>query len=272
MSGLTQPSTASESNTTITEKSSFREERRRKDKSSKGGKVRRKKQPETPSVADTQATQSDVFQFLSEDASGHGSQMDAQSVLQASSPSVASSADSLANDSKSSDASGGAHDTPRTSPTSTRRSHSHGAPYYGHYQQQSGKPLYASSFVHGPGDEEAEDSEAYSDEESTYSAGRTQHSSQSVPNWKYLIHTLSPLMHLRPILDNSSSSSVVTCSRVLSRITTFLMPVSYPLTCTPLYLSMIHECIRAHRHRTSVQQQAKLQHGLPWPLTHHLWQ
>ncbi|KAF9696823.1 hypothetical protein EKO04_005250 [Ascochyta lentis] len=184
LSGLTQPSTASESNTTITEKS-HRDERRRKEKSSKGSKVQRRKRAEAPSVAGTEATQSDVFQFLSEDAGGQGSQLDAQSVLQASSPSVTSSADSRADDSKSSDASEGAHDTPRTSPTSTRRSYSQGAPYYGHYQQQSGKPLYQSSFVHGPGDEEAEESEAYSDEESSYDASHTQHSSQTAPHWNY---------------------------------------------------------------------------------------
>ncbi|UPX09834.1 uncharacterized protein EKO05_0000515 [Ascochyta rabiei] len=184
LSGLTQPSTASESNTTITEKS-HRHERRRKEKSSKGSKAQRRKRAEAPSVADTEATQSDVFQFLSQDAGGQDSQLDAQSVLQASSPSVTSSADSRDKDSKSSDASEGAHDTPRTSPTSTRRSYSQGAPYYGHYQQPSGKPLYQSSFVHGPGDEEAEDSEVYSDEESTYDASHMPHPSQPAPHWNY---------------------------------------------------------------------------------------
>ena len=182
ISGLTQPSTASESNTTITERSQ-RDDRRHKGKSVKGSKVKRSKRSETPSVADTDATQSEVFQFLDEDAGGQGSQVDAQSVMQASSPSV-TSLDSRADD-KSSDASEGAHDTPRTSPTSTRRSHSHGKPYYGHYQHPAGKPLYASSFVHGPGDEEAEDSEAYSDEESTYDTGHTQHSSHPAPHWNY---------------------------------------------------------------------------------------
>lgn len=184
LSGLTQPSTASESNTTVTEKP-HRDERRRKEKSSKGAKMQRRKRAETPSVTGTETTPSDVFSFLSEDADGHGPQDDAQSVMQASSPSVASSANSRVDDSKSSDASEGAHDTPRTSPTSTRRSYSQGAPYYGHYQQQSGKPLYASSFVHGPGDEEAEDSDEYTDEESTYDTSHAQHSSQTGPPWNY---------------------------------------------------------------------------------------
>ena len=188
LSGLTQPITASESNTTTTEKSR-RDERRRKEKSSKGSKVQRRKRVETPSVADTEAAQSDVFQFLSEDTSGQDTQVDAQvdaqSTLEASSPSVTSSVDSHADHSKSSDASEGGHDTPRTSPTSTRRSHGHGVPYYGNYHPQSGKPLYQSSFVHGPGDEEPEDSESYSDGESSYDAGNPQHSSQSASYWTH---------------------------------------------------------------------------------------
>ncbi|KAJ4992578.1 hypothetical protein SVAN01_01961 [Stagonosporopsis vannaccii] len=180
LSGLTQPSTASESNTTITEKS----ERRRKDKSTKG-KVKRSKRSATPSVAGTETTQSDVFSFLSEDTNGQESQLDAQSVLEATSPSVTSSIDSRADDNKSSDASEGPHDTPRTSPTSTRRSLSHGVPYYGHYQNPSGKPLYASSFVHGPGDEPAEESEGYSDDESAYDDHSTQRPSQPAQNWNH---------------------------------------------------------------------------------------
>ena len=144
--------------------------------------MQRRKRVETPSIADTEATHSDVFQFLSEDTSGQDVQVnarvDAQSTLEASSPSVTSSIDSHADHGTSSNASEGGHDTPRTSPTSTRTSHGHGAPYYGHYHQQSGKPLYQSSFVHGPGDEEPEDSESYSDEESTYDAGNLQHLSQ----------------------------------------------------------------------------------------------
>lgn len=183
LSGITQPSTASESNTTVTGKS----ERRRKEKSTKG-KVKRSKRSAAPSVAGTETTQSDVFSFLSEDASGQESQLDAQSVLEATSPSVASSADSRADDNKSSDASEGAHDTPRTSPTSTRRSLSHGVPYYGHYQNPTGKPLYASSFVHGPGDEPAEESEGYSDDESAYDDHHTQHSSQTAQYWSHPPH------------------------------------------------------------------------------------
>ncbi|KAH6644162.1 hypothetical protein C7974DRAFT_371307 [Boeremia exigua] len=185
-SGLTQPSTASESNTTITERS----DRRRKDKSTKSNKVKRSRRSAAPSVADTEATQSDVFQFLSEDG-GRETQLDAQSVLEASSPSVTSSVDSRADD-KSSDAGEGAHDTPRTSPTSTRRSLSHGVPYYGHYQNPSGKPLYASSFVHGPGDEPAEESEVYSDDESAYDDDHTQHPSQSASYWS---HPANPPQH-----------------------------------------------------------------------------
>lgn len=178
LSGLTQPSTASESNTTVTGKS----ERRRKDKSTKS-KVKRSKRSAAPSVAESEATQSDVFQFLSEDVNGQESQIDAQSVQQETSPSVTSSTDSRAGDSRSSDASEGAHDTPRTSPTSTRRSLSHGVPYFGQYQNQSGKPLYASSFVHGPGDEPAEDSEGYTDDGSAYDDQHPQHSSQSAQYW-----------------------------------------------------------------------------------------
>lgn len=184
LSGLTQPSTASESNTTVTERS-HRDERRRKEKSTKGSRVQHRKRVATPSVADTGTTQSDVFEFLNEEMSGQGAQGDAESVLQASSPSVASSTYSRADDDESSDASEGALDTPRTSPTSTRRSHSHTTPYYGHYQHQSGKPLYQSSFVHGPGDEEPGDSEVYSDDESTHDAGHTQHPSQTASHWSY---------------------------------------------------------------------------------------
>jgi hypothetical protein len=197
LSGLVQPSTASGSSTTITEKS-HRDERRRKEKSSKGSKVKRSKRSATPSVADTEATQSEVFQFLEEDPHAQDTHGDAHSILQASSPSVTSSLDSRAED-KSSDASEGGHDTPRTSPTSTRRSHSHGAPYFGQYQHASGKPLYASSFVHGPGDEPAEDSEGYSDEESTYDSGHTpQHPSQSAPYWNYPPTTNAHAAHHRP--------------------------------------------------------------------------
>lgn len=177
VSGSTQLSTASESNTTITEKS----ERRRKEKSVKGGKVKRSKRSETPSIADTDATQSDVFQFLNEDAGRPNARLDA---LHPSSASVTSSIDSRADD-RSSDASEGGQDTPRTSPTSTRRSHSHGAPYFTQYQNASGKPLYASSFVHGPGDEEAEHSDSYSEDESMYDDGHSQNPSQSAPYWDY---------------------------------------------------------------------------------------
>lgn len=176
-SGLT---TASESTMTLTGKS----ERRRKEKSTKGSKVKRSKRAATPSIADTDATQSDVFQYLNQDNNRQPAQSDAGSVLQASSASVASSIDSRLHD-MSSDASEGAHTTPRTSPTSTRRSHSHDVPYYGQYQNASGKPLYASSFVHGPGEEEAEYSGPYSDEESDYDDDHTQHPSQSAPYWQY---------------------------------------------------------------------------------------
>lgn len=194
-SGLTQPSTASESNTTITEKSQ-RDERRRKERSTKG-KVKRSKRSATPSVADTETTQSEVFQFLEKDPQAQDIHSDAHSILQASSPSVTSSLDSRVED-KSSDASEGGHDTPRTSPTSTRRSHSHGAPYFGQYQNASGKPLYASSFVHGPGDEPAEDSEGYSDEESAYDGGHTEHPSHSAPYWNYPAGTNLHAAHPRP--------------------------------------------------------------------------
>lgn len=180
LSGLTQLSTASESNTTVTERS----ERRRKEKSTKG-KVKRSKRSATPSVAGTETTQSDVFSFLSEDTHEQESQLDAQSVMEATSPSISSSTDSRADGNKSSDASEGAHDTPRTSPTSTRRSLSQGGQYYGHYQNPSGKPLYASSFVHGPGDEPAEESEGYSDDESAYDDRRTQTSSQPAQYWSH---------------------------------------------------------------------------------------
>lgn len=183
-SGLTQPSTASESTTTVTEKSQ-RDERRRSQKSTKERKVKRSKRSATPSVADTGVAHSEVFQPMEEDPREQDTHGDAHSVLQASSPSVTSSLDSRADD-KSSDASEGGHDTPRTSPTSTRRSHSHGAPYFGQYQNASGKPLYASSFVHGPGDEPAEESEIYSDEESTYDGGHAQHPPpHSAPYWNY---------------------------------------------------------------------------------------
>lgn len=181
LSGLTQPSTANESNTTITERSQ-RDERRRKEKPNKG-KVKRSKRSVAPSVADTESTRSEVFQFLEEDPHAQFTRSDAHSTLQASSPSV-TSLDSRAEE-RSSDASEGGHETPRTSPTSTRRSHSNGAPYFGQYQNASGKPLYASSFVHGSGDGPAEDSEEYSDEESNYDGGHAQHSSQTAPYWNY---------------------------------------------------------------------------------------
>lgn len=67
--------------------------------------MQRRKRVETPSVADTEAAQSDVFQFLSEDTSGQDTQVDAQvdaqSTLEASSPSVTSSVDPHADHSKS---------------------------------------------------------------------------------------------------------------------------------------------------------------------------
>jgi hypothetical protein len=194
LSGLTQPSTASESNTTITERSQ-RDERRRKGRLSKG-KVKRSKRSAAPSVADTEATQSEVFQFLEEDPHAQDMHSDAHSNLQASSPSV-TSLDSRTGG-KSSDASEGGHETPRTSPTSTRRSHSNGAPYFGQYQNASGKPLYASSFVHGPGDEPAEDSERYSDEESTYDDGHAQHPSHTAPHWNYPPNAHAHTAHPRP--------------------------------------------------------------------------
>ncbi|KAJ8109200.1 hypothetical protein OPT61_g7636 [Boeremia exigua] len=213
LSGSTQLSTASESNTTITEKS----ERRGKERSTKGNKVKRSKRSATPSVADTETTQSDVFQFLSDDASAQDSQLDAQSVLQATSPSVTSSTDSRTDD-KSSDASEGAHDTPRTSPTSTRRSDSQGVPYYDHYQNPSGKPLYASSFVHGPGDEAAEDSEIYSDEESTYDDGHTQRSSQSAPYWNppARSHTRAPQAMSGHVLQSPQPHHIVPHAGIMS--------------------------------------------------------
>lgn len=69
-------------------------------------------------------------------------------------------------------------------------------------------------------------------------------------------------IHMHLILD------LVTCSRVLSRTTIFLMPAPCLPTCSPLYHFMIHGCIQARRQQISVRRQARLRDGLPQPLFH----
>lgn len=77
--------------------------------------------------------------------------------------------------------------------------------------------------------------------------------------------TLPTRMHMQLIID------LVTCSRALSRTTTFLNPEFYRPMRNLLYLSTIHEFIQVHRRRTSVRRRAKLQRGLPRPHSHHRW-
>lgn len=78
----------------------------------------------------------------------------------------------------------------------------------------------------------------------------------------------SPVSHMHIIMV-SSSSLLVTCSRALSRTTTFLMLVSYHPTCNPPYRSTTHECIQVRRRQTSARRRIKPLHGLPWPPTHY---
>jgi hypothetical protein len=196
LSGLTQSSVSSGSNTTITEKSY-----RSKSDSSRRRRYETSEQHEDTasditltsditsaasditSTTDMESARSDVFQYLSEDVADPYTEEDAHSIMpQASSAASDSSEGSQAGHGASSSVGGNedANDTPRSSPTLERKTSGDDSRYVPRYRAKSRKPLYQSSFVHGPGDdggdEEAEQSDETMSDEGSVSAVDSQHS------------------------------------------------------------------------------------------------
>ena len=186
LSGLTQSSVSSGSNTTITERSyrtkSDSSRRRRYGKSEQ----HQETASDITSTTNMESAGSDVFQYLSEDVDEPYAADDVHSILpQASTTSSNSSEDSQAGHGASSSAGETevANDTPRSSPTLARKASGDESQYVPHYRATSKKPLYQSSFVHGPGDDEGDEEAEQSDETvsdegsvSAVDSGHEQHS------------------------------------------------------------------------------------------------
>lgn len=118
----------------------------------------------TPSPTETDASQPGVFQFLQEES------------VQSKPPYTASSSseDSTSSDEGQSSNVGEPQqmtDSPTTSPASTRRSNSDFPQFQSHDFPHLKKPLYASSFVHGHGEEGEHDEGEEEDEEASSNDG-----------------------------------------------------------------------------------------------------
>lgn len=135
---------------------------------------RRPRPPKRMAAPEVEDPQANVFQFMQpvptvEEYSDEESHDEQPSTIASSSSSSSDESDHADNQSNA-ESSYVPTDTPTTSPASTRRSNLEAPFPPSHKQRQPGKPLYASSFVHGHSggdadqDEEEENDEDYSDE------------------------------------------------------------------------------------------------------------
>ncbi|CAN9458895.1 unnamed protein product [Alternaria alternata] len=156
---------------------------------------------ESPALNSMNATQPAVFQYLqSSDDTGENftpTPTDLQAMPPstiASSSSSSSSGDIQHDDGRSSVAADSQHtiDSPMTSPASTRRSFKTSSHLPNQGFRKFKKPLYASSFVHGPGEEAETNQEEGSDESGSGSESEEEvNQKNQVPN-QHLTGTIPP--------------------------------------------------------------------------------